>query len=526
MSDISGRGSSRASGSASVGSASVGPGRGSVGRASVGAGGAAGRAQVRPGSPYGASDPYAPDPYGDPYGADPYGPSGHGRPSRLDRHRRRQGAGMAKRRKRRQRIVALGAVAVMLLGFCVLAGTYFFVNVPLPKDLANMSQNSTIEYSNGKTLAKVGTENRKYVKLDKIPKVLQHAVVATEDRSFYTNSGIDVKGIFRAAWNNLTDDDTEGASTITQQYARNAAGLEGGYSRKLKEAVMAVKINQEYTKDQILEYYLNTIFFGRNANGVGAASEAYFGKPVHKLNAAESAMLAGVIKNPSGYDAAIGGKDRAEQRWRLVLKNMTDMKFLDAGTAAKLKFPKLASADKATGAQFGLDKPQGNVTKYVIEELGKEGITEQELYNDGYTIRTTIDKRAQRAANSAIVKVLKDQKDYLTGALVAVEPGTGEVKAYWGSKNGHNGFDNAAARHQPGSSFKAYVLAAALEEGISVKSYWDGSSPQRFEGRKGEVRNADNNNSCKRCTLERATVLSLNTAYYALTEKVGKDKVI
>ncbi|MGH3714711.1 MAG: transglycosylase domain-containing protein [Micromonosporaceae bacterium] len=494
-------------GRASVGRASVG--RAAVGSAAVGSA-AVGRASVpvRPGAPGGPGGPGRPG-----------GPGGPG-----DR-RGRGPSQLAKKRKRRRKLVAMGAVAVMLTGLVMLAGTYFVVNVPTPSDLASLSQNSTILDAKGGVLAKVGTENRTYVKIDKIPKHVQHAVVTAEDRTFYSNSGIDVKGILRAAWNNITDDDTEGASTITQQYVRNAANLtrDVSYTRKLKEAVMAVKLNQELSKDEILEYYLNTIYFGRNAYGIEAASQAYFKKPVAKLTPEEGALLAGVIKNPSGYDPE-NNPEKIKERWHWVLTGMVDMKWHDAGALAKAQFPKTIPSKEAIGAQFGLTKPTGHVVKHVKSELAKLGITPDMLNTGGYTIHTTINPKMQKAAEQAVAKVMKGQPGNLASSLVAVQPGTGRVVAYYGGKDGAAGLDYAGY-HQPGSSFKAYVLAAALANGISVKSYWDGSSPMEFPDRDKPIRNSENT-QCKNCTLERATVLSLNTTYYALASKLGKDKVL
>ncbi len=456
----------------------------------------------------------------------------------MDRHHRHRGGNqLAKQRRRRRKMVAVAAVCVMMLGFVVLAGTYFMVDVKLPKDLQSLSENSTIMAADGKTvLAKVGEENRRYVKIGDIPDGLEKAVVTAEDRSFYTNSGIDVKGILRAAWNNVTDDDVEGASTITQQYARNVADLtrDQSYTRKLKEAVMAVKLNQQYEKDEILEFYLNTIYFGRGAYGVGAASEAYFGKPVEKLSVSEGALLASVIKNPTGYDPE-NDPDGAKDRWTYIVNSMVKLKYLGSGERSKAKFPKTQSSKAASKAQFGRNTPSGFVYKYVVDELSQldPPISAQQLGTGGYTITTTINPKMQKAAERAVAKALKPHKKRdLASALVAVQPGTGRVMAYYGGKDG-TGWDNAGwngkkydGGHQPGSSFKAYVLATALENGASINSYWDGYSPKEFDDRESPVRNSENNNKCKRCTLERATVLSLNTTYYGVTHKYGKEKVI
>src|SRR5690242_11463069 len=218
------------------------------------------------------------------------------------------GAGRKKAAKRRRRInilTAAAAVIIILLGAGVVAGTYFFDDVALPPPVTE-DQSNVILDSKGAVLARLGDANRTVVPEEKINKVVEHAVAAAEDKNFYTHHGIDVKGIIRAAWNNFTGGATQGASTITQQYARHAADLKAiSINRKLREAVIARKLESTYNKDQIMGMYLNYIYLGEGRYGIEAAALGYFGKsvktPAGQKNAItpyEAAVLASIIKQP------------------------------------------------------------------------------------------------------------------------------------------------------------------------------------------------------------------------------------
>lgn len=432
----------------------------------------------------------------------------------------------AKKRRRRRRFALVAAV--LALAMLVGAGGvgYALVQVPLP-DALPTKQASYIYYNDGKTeLAKLAVENREDVKLSAVPIEVQHAVVAAEDRTFYSNSGVDVAGIGRAIVGVVTGEDKGGGSTITQQYIRNALDLtrERSYTRKAKEIVLAMKADDKYSKEQILEFYLNTIYYGRGAYGIQAASKAYFGVDVSKLTAEQGAVIASVIKDPTNLDPVNNPED-AKSRWSYILTAMAEEGWYDKAKVEGAQYPKIAPPGTSKN-NVGLDGPTGYIVAQVEAEVAKYGITPNQLRTGGYRIITTIDKKMQLSAQKAVTTVMNGQPANLASALVAVEPKTGKVLAYYGGKAGFGQFDYASSAHSPGSSFKAYILAEAIEQGISIKSYWDGSDNQEFPDRPGQpVHNSENNDSCGRCTLTRATVLSLNTTYYALTREVGADKV-
>jgi membrane peptidoglycan carboxypeptidase len=551
--------STGAKGRASVGTASVpgnGAGGGSAGRASVGratvgrASVAAPVAPVNPGGPAGPAGPGRPDgPAGAGQGATPRGP----RPPRSK-----------KKNRRRNWIVASIAILIMIAGGSLVGGTYVFAKVPAP-DALPAGQSTTIYYSDGKTeMAKIGDENRTIVPLDKIPVHLQHAVIAAEDRSFYENEGVDFAGIVRAAWNNATGGERQGASTITQQYARKIAELtEDSYSRKVEEAAVAMKLADKYTKDEILGFYLNTVYFGR-AYGVEAAAYAYFGREsAMDLTVEESIMLAGFIKNPGGgggtsaYDPNVNPND-AKARWELNRDALIEVKpkLAEYGSdsyqvSKDMQMPMPAKYDQKTRqgqAQFGLDTPTGHVVHNVMDELAKLHATNPEikkladkpegLKNAGLKITTTIDLAMQGMAQTfANVKgdgsPLYGYPANLTAALVSIEPYTGRVLAYYGGSNGSgtdfagswtdpilsDGKPTVGGYHPPASSFKVYTLAAALSQGISIKSFWDGR-PREMGGKpKGAIRNSNPEGDCANgsCELWKMTAQSLNVPFYALT---------
>ncbi|GAA3747347.1 transglycosylase domain-containing protein [Micromonospora maritima] len=461
-------------------------------------------------------------------------------------------------------LIAGFAVFIMLAGMGVVSFTWYSQKVLLPEDTIP-PLSTTIYDSSGKlAIARIGDQNRQLVTIDQIPEHVQHAVAAAEDRNFYRHSGVDYKGIARAAWNNLTGGDKQGASTITQQYARNAFDNlnQDTYGRKVKEAILASKLNDRYDKRAIMQHYLNVIYFGRGAYGVQAAARTYFGKDIKDITVAEGAVLAALIKQPEpsathqGYDPAINPQ-AALDRWNYVINGMISEKWLDAPNmpAHPTEYPKkIQPPAKTNGGGFGIDTPYGNIVNYVSQELREMGLcTDNEaeatdakplcskaLSRGGYKITTTIDRKMQEAALEAAQRVkkgseLNGQPKNLMAAVVSIDPKTGAVRAYYGGDNG-TGTDYAGKNvengvisggHSPGSSFKIYTLAAALKAGISIKSRWKGTAFTP-KGTKFKVSNAGADKvSCgDSCTLEQSTLKSLNVPFYYITEQIGPDKVL
>ncbi|MEH0984853.1 transglycosylase domain-containing protein, partial [Micromonospora sp. CPCC 205556] len=531
-----------APGRASVGVGSAG--RASVGSAAVGGRAAVARAGVAPvsGGPGGPNGPGGPGGGGRGRGRGPGDPDAVAR---------------AKKRKRVNMLIASFAVFIMLAGVGVVGFTYYSTTVVLPNKVP-LPLSTTVYAKDNKTqLAKLGNENRTFVTINDIPKHVQHAVAAAEDRNFYEHSGVDYKGIARAAWNNLSGGDKQGASTITQQYARNAyeSLKDDSYARKVKEAILASKLNDSYSKEEIMQHYLNVIYFGRGAYGIEAAAQTYFGKRARDLDVAQGAVLAALIKQPvasdthKGYDPAVNLPD-AQQRWTYVLNGMVTEGWLNAAERPAA-YPKVLKP-REDGAGFGVKTPRGNVVNYIREEMEQWGVCtnsqaagkrscSDELRDGGYRIQTTIDPKLQAAVeNTAMRKKgseIYDQPKNLMAAVVSIEPKTGRVLAYYGGDSGADldyagkntdASGNLTGGHPPGSSFKVYTLAAAINEGISVKSHWD-ATPFKPEGYKNPVQNAgrDVNRTCgKWCTLEYSTVESYNVPFFHVSEKIGPDKII
>jgi membrane peptidoglycan carboxypeptidase len=415
-------------------------------------------------------------------------------------------------------LVGLG----FLTGVALVGVAYAQTSIPTPNELAG-AQTTVVYYANGKTeIGRFGEQNRINVSIDRVPEHVRQAVLAAEDRSFYENRGISPTGIARAFWNNMRGESTQGGSTITQQYAKNAyLTQERTYKRKAKEFLIAVKLDQRENKDKILEDYLNVIYFGRRASGIQTASETYFNKNVSDLTLAEGAVLAAVIRSPARYDPA-DDPDALQARFDYVLDGMVAKGWLDESERAKQKLPEVAPKRKANSAQgtnyFLLDT--------VRRELKVEGFTDEEIDFGGLKVTTTFQRKAQRAAVSAVKKERPKQnaKGVHIG-LSAVRPGDGAVIAmYGGSKAGGNN-EATQARVQPGSAFKPFALAAALEDGIGLKSRFSGNSPLKVPGSK-PVNNEFDQSYGSSVDLVRATADSINTAYVDLTMELGARKVM
>ncbi|MGB9251556.1 MAG: transglycosylase domain-containing protein [Mycobacterium sp.] len=414
----------------------------------------------------------------------------------------------------------VSAVVVLLLPIVTFAMAYFIVDIPKPGDIRT-NQVSTILASDGSELAKIVPPegNRVDVNIDQVPVTVRQAVIAAEDRNFYSNPGFSFTGFARAFKNNIFGGDTQGGSTITQQYVKNAlvgaqrAGV-GGLVRKAKELVIATKMSGEWSKDEVLQAYLNIIYFGRGAYGIWAASRAYFDKPVEQLTVADGALLAALIQRPSSLDPAVN-LEGAKGRWNWVLDGMVDIKALSPTDRAAQQFPPTVPPEQAR-AKDQTTGPNGLIQRQVTKELLELfNIDEQTLNTQGLQVTTTIDPQAQKAAENAVSKYLDGQNPDMRTAVVSIDPHNGAVKAYYGGSDA-NGFDFAQAGLQTGSSFKVFALIAALEQGIGL-GYQVDSSPLTVNGIK--ITNVEGE-GCGVCNIAEALKRSLNTSYYRLMLKL------
>lgn len=425
-----------------------------------------------------------------------------------------------------------GAFLSMLVLLGVFVGVvYATTEVPTPESVQT-DQTTVVYYADGVTeMARLGNENRTNVSLGQISQPAQNAVLAAENRAFYTDPGISFTGIVRAAWNNLTGGSTQGGSTITQQYVKNAfLTSDQTFSRKFKELFLAVKLDNEYSKEQILENYLNTIYFGRGAYGIEAAANTYFGVSAAELTPEQGAVLAVLIRNPSANDPETN-PEGAQNRWGPVLDAMVEQGWLDAAAREAAVYPAvLPNTGSSSGIPTG---PEGLIVRQVLAELERQpfSYTRDDIYSAGLRITTTVDKAKQDAAVAAVNDVMAGEPENLREALVAVDPKTGGVLAYYGNDLSSSEdaavdtTDYAQALKQPGSSFKPYTLAAALENGYSVGTRRDGSSPQEFPDRPGLPVVNSGNAQCGNCTLREAMTRSLNTTFYGLAYEVGPEVV-
>ena len=445
------------------------------------------------------------------------------------------------------------------LGLVARAGAEQFEAIPSELVEPPLPQSSRILAADGSTLAVAYfNENRVVVPLDRVPKVMQDAILAVEDERFYEHNGVDVKGLLRAAIRNSQAGEVQqGGSTITQQYVKNVLiAIESGggakrtvpertLARKVREARLAMALEKKYSKPQILEKYLNIAYFGGGVYGVATAARFYFGKQVEDLTLPEAALLAGLVKNPRLYDPQRNPRSARERR-NVVLDRMLDAGFASAARVRKAKRGKIAlnvtrerGIEDNDDARYYLDY----VRTLVIEDADGTmapifGDTPaeraQKLFQGGLTIRTALDPRLQRVALDVMRQTFPDRTDPAAAAVV-VQPGTGHVRVMAGVNRERKSRKvnlplGGGAGFQAGSTFKVFTLAAAVEQGIPLttrivapqtytsKVFTNFTPEGRIEGY--TVRNAGDSEAGV-FDLASATWESVNTAYIQLNEKTG-----
>lgn len=385
-------------------------------------------------------------------------------------------------------------------------------------------QSTVILDRDGRLLARLYAEqNRSDKPLQKMPATLRQAVVATEDQRYYEHTGVDPTGIARALMVDVfMGKKSQGGSTITQQYVKNAFGTpQKTLRRKVEEALLANKIEKSYSKDQILELYLNTIYFGHGAYGVEAASQVYFGKGVENLDLAESATLAGVIKAPGHYSPYLDLVAAKQRRDTVLGQMLKQLVITPEQHAAAVASPVKTSGLKSTAAAAPY------FVEWIKDQLVKE-YGQDQLYRGGLVVKTTLDLQTQQAAEKAIEATLNRKGDP-SAALVALEPGTGAVVAMVGGRDFATQQFNAAVQgngRQPGSAFKPFVLATALANEVSPEQTYE-SGPVKLPvgnqtwsvtgasgGRSGPMR------------LREATEKSVNSVFAQLIVDLTPEKVV
>lgn len=377
----------------------------------------------------------------------------------------------------------------------------------------------------GKLLATLAVSPRsRYVESAEIPAELKEAAVVLMDENFYRHYGIDWASLAKSAWSRWTRRQVAGVgSTISQQLVRKIfLQSESGYWRKLKELILAYRLEKELTKDEILERYLNTAYFGSNFYGVEAAAHGYFGKNTSQLTLNESAFLAGLLSSPSQCNPFTNSQEALKRR-NFTLKKMQKFGYLteeELGKAIKEPLRLNPEAAPTKFAPFFVDY----VEKSLLDRFSPE-----KVYKGGLRVETTLDRRFQKLAQASLDEVLSQPHDP-AGVMVVMEPRTGYVKAVACSSNYKNKQFNLAisAHRQPGSAFKPFVLIAALENNISLSQTFS-AEPGKLklpDGDVWQVSNYDEQVWHRPLTLEEATINSVNAVYARLVLKVGADEVV
>ena len=420
-------------------------------------------------------------------------------------------------------------LGVFIAGMAVFLYLYNTLAVPAPDDLA-LAQKTTVYYADGTTeMGTLGEINRQIIDTTTLPDYVSKTIVASEDRTFYTNNGVDLKGIFRALVNNLRGGARQGGSTLTQQYVeRYYMGETTSYTGKLKEAVLAIKINREKSKDEVIGAYMNTIYFGRGAYGIDAAAQAYFGHGAHELTLSESALLAAVIPAPSAWDPAVN-PDKAKERWERDLNLMVEDGWITQAERDAAVFPETIDPDTLNSAS--MTGTNGYLMAQVKQELIASGqFDEDKISQGGLRITSTIVKEHQEqavAAAEGMNEVEGWDPTHQHVALSSMDPTTGEILAEYAGADYEKRQQNAVTQDiaMAGSSFKPFALLANARLGGTVYDTYSGKSPQYFRGMGTPVYN-DGGYSFGNVTLVKATAYSMNTVFVGLNDDVEPENTL
>ncbi|MET8327110.1 transglycosylase domain-containing protein [Streptomyces sp. NPDC005181] len=434
-------------------------------------------------------------------------------------------------------------------GFCLLimgafVALYLYVDIPKANALAER-QSNVYQYSDGAVLTRTGDGvNRQIVDLDEVPREVQHTFVAAENKTFYKDKGVDLKGTARGILNTLSGKGKQGGSTITQQYVKNYyLTQDPTVSRKLKELVISLKVDQKKDKDYILAGYINTAYYGRGASGIQAAAQAYYGVDAKDLNVSQGAYLAALLQAPSQYDWAVAtptGRRLVKDRWAYTLDNMVGMHWLDKTERDTLKFP---VPDKPKPAR-GMEGQTGYLVEAANKELDKQGITGDMRQAGGWTFTLSIDKKRQKQLEESVDRRLEsklDRKGNKVDATVqagatSVDPKTGAVVALYGGVDYVKHYISNATRrdYQPASTFKPLVLASALENEaktqdgdlIGVNTRYDGTSKRPVVGSDTPFApENEDNQSYGDVTVQTAMNKSINSVFAQMVVDVGPPEV-
>lgn len=423
------------------------------------------------------------------------------------------------------RSIRVMAALVLVIIAGLMFGYIFAAYQSLPEVGNNMrpAVSSQVFDSQGKLITTLHSDqNRLPIDINKVPKNLQNAFIAAEDNRFYDHIGVDPIGILRAVVTNLTNRGiAQGGSTITQQLAKNAfLSQDQTLKRKIQEAILALELERKYSKKEILEMYMNQIYFGRGAYGIQTAAHTYFGKDVGDLTLAECAMIAGLPKSPNYYSSSV---NEATARKNVVVGQMEKYGYITPSQAEEAKKSSLDIKQKSTS---NTTDETAYFIDYVTQEIAQK-YGDDALYKDGLKIYTTLDTDKQHAAVQAMRHLPETHTDDqgLTqpqGAIISIDPKTGHILAMVGGR-GQDSFNRASmAVRQPGSAFKPFVYMTAMEHDMTPDTIME---DKKVEYGEWSPHNADNTYQ-GRMPLWKALALSVNTVAVQLADKVGPSNVI